>query len=149
MRCRLREIRAAFNNSSIPPGGIADSILMAFGEAPQRRKVPSVYSPRRLGKLTIPVIIAAATITTSTAIAAADATDDAFIAKMHSLGVTWPQGEDSIAVAMGHAICADRNAGNTPDQVASEVHKSLNGKGFTYQDATAIVSAAESTYCPG
>jgi Protein of unknown function (DUF732) len=108
-----------------------------------------VFSPRRLAKLTIPVIIAAATIPTSTAIAVADINDDAFLAKMHSLGVTWPAGEDSVAVSLGHAICADRNAGNTPDAIATDVHNQLNGKGFTYQDATAIVSAAESTYCPG
>jgi hypothetical protein len=121
---------------------------MAFYD-PHERKEPSVFSPRRLGNLTIPVIIAAATITTSTAIAVADSTDDAFIAKMHSLGVTWPAGEDSVAISLGHAICADRNAGNTPDAIATDVHNQLNGKGFTYQDATAIVSAAESTYCPG
>jgi uncharacterized protein DUF732 len=108
-----------------------------------------VISPRRLGKLTIPVIVAAAAITTSSAIAVADINDDAFIAKLHSLGVIWPAGEDSVAVNLGHAICTDRNNGATPDSIATDVHNQLNGKGFTYQDATAIVSAAESVYCPG
>jgi hypothetical protein len=122
--------------------------MMAFYH-PHGRKEPSVFSARRLGKLTVPVMIAAATITMSNAIAVADPTDDAFIAKLHSLGVVWPAGEDSQAVAVGHAICTDRNNGFTPDQIASDVHNQLNAKGFTYQDATAIVSAAESEYCAG
>ena len=53
---------------------------------------------------------------------------------MHSLGVTWPAGEISVAVSLGHAICTDRNAGNTPDAIATDVHNQLNGKGFTYQE---------------
>jgi hypothetical protein len=106
-----------------------------------------VFTVRRLAKFTIPVIVAAAAVTTSTAVAVAD--DAAFMDKLHSLGVSWPAGEDSVAINLGHAICTDRNNGETPDQIAGDVHNLLNGKGFTYQDATAIVSAAESTICPG
>jgi hypothetical protein len=108
-----------------------------------------VFSPRRLRNSIFPVIIAAAALTMSSAIAVADSTDDAYLAQLHKLGVTWPAGEDSVAVALGHAICVDRNNGFTPDQIATDVHNQLNGKGFSYQDATAIVSAAESNYCPG
>jgi Protein of unknown function (DUF732) len=107
-----------------------------------------VISPRTLRRLSIPVIIAAS-LTTSTAIAVADSADDAYIAQLHRLGVTWPQGEDSDAISLGHQICADRNAGKTPDEIATDIHAALSGKGFTYADSTAIVSAAESNYCPG
>jgi len=108
-------------------------------------KESSVISKLRL--LTVPVAIAAS-MTMGAAVAFAESADDTYIAKLHALGVTWPAGEDSDAISLGHQICADRNAGKTPDQLAEEVASALKPKGFTYQDATAIVSAAESNYCP-
>jgi len=105
-------------------------------------------SRRWLARLTVPVIVSAA-LTTSTAIALADSTDDTFIAKMHSLGFTWPSGDDSNIISMGHQICADRTAGKTPDAIASDIHSTLGAEGITFADVTSMVSAAESTYCPG
>ncbi len=106
-------------------------------------------SPRRLiAKIAVPVMVGAA-LSTSTAIAYADATDDAFIAQMHKLGFTWPASDDSDVIAMGHQICADRNAGKTPDQIATDIHNTLGPKGITFADVTSMVSAAESNYCPG
>jgi uncharacterized protein DUF732 len=107
-----------------------------------------MFSSRWLAKLTIPVMVGAA-LTTGTAIALADSTDDTFIAKMHSLGFTWPNGDDSEIVAMGHQICADRMAGKTPDAIAADIHNTLGPKGISFADVTSMVSAAESTYCPG
>jgi len=63
-----------------------------------------------LARLSIPMMVGAALVT-STAVAVADATDDTFLGKMHTLGFTWPAGDDSDIVAMGHQICADRMAG--------------------------------------
>lgn len=114
-----------------------------------QEKERNLFSPRWLRNSVVPAIVAAAALTTSTAIAGADATDDAYLAQLHKVGVTWPAGEDSVAISLGHAICVDRNNGFTPDQIATDVHSQLNGKGFSYADATAIVSAAESNYCPG
>ena len=57
-----------------------------------------MFAPRWLTKLTIPVIVGAA-LTSSTAIALADATDDTFLSKMHSLGFTWPSGDDSDVIS--------------------------------------------------
>ena len=105
-------------------------------------------SRRWLARLSIPMMVGAALVT-STAIAVADATDDTFIAKMHTLGFTWPTGDDADIVAMGHQICADRMAGKTPDAIAADIHSTLGAKGITFADVTSMVSAAESTYCPG
>ena len=107
-----------------------------------------MFPPRWLAKLTIPVIFGAA-LTSSTAVAFADATDDAYIAQMHKLGFTWPAGDDSDIIAVGHQICADRNAGKTPDQIATDIHSTLGPKGISFADVTSMVSAAESNYCPG
>jgi|SRR5271166_4518863 len=106
-----------------------------------------MISVRKLHLMSVPAIVAAS-LFTGTAVALADSPDDTFIAKLHSLGVTWPAGEDSDAISLGHSICADRAAGKTPDELATEVHTALAPKGFTYSDGTAIVSAAESAYCP-
>jgi hypothetical protein len=103
-------------------------------------------SRRWLARLTVPVMVSAGLIN-GTAIALADTTDDTFIAKMHNLGFTWPTGDDSDIVSMGHQICADRNAGKTPDTIASDIHSTLGPKGITFADVTSMVSAAESTYC--
>lgn len=107
-----------------------------------------MHSPRWLARLSIPMMVGAALLT-STAIAVADATDDTFLSKMHTLGFTWPAGDDSDIVAVGHQICADRMAGKTPDAIAADIHSTLGAKGISFADVTSMVSAAESTYCPG
>jgi hypothetical protein len=40
-------------------------------------------------------------------------------------------------------------AGRTPDAIATDIHSTLGAKGITFADVTSMVSAAESTYCPG
>lgn len=106
-----------------------------------------MFAPRWLAKLTIPVMVGAA-LTASTAIASADSTDDAYLSKLKNLGVTWQSGGDSDMIAMGHAVCADRMAGKTPDAIAADLHSQLVSKGYSFADMTGWVSAAESTYCP-
>ena len=81
-----------------------------------------------------------AALTTGTAIAMADSTDDAYIAKLHSLGFNWSSGADSDMVSIGHQICADRMAGKTPDAIASDIHSSLSSKGYSFADVTGMVS---------
>lgn len=107
-----------------------------------------MFAPRLLTKLAIPVLVGAA-LTTGTAIAAADSSDDSYIAKLHGLGFTWASGGESDMVAIGHQICADRMAGSTPDAIASDIHSTLSSKGYSFADVAGMVSAAESVYCPG
>jgi hypothetical protein len=103
--------------------------------------------PRWLAKLITPVLVGAA-LTSSTAIAMADSTDDTYLTKLHGLGFSWNSGSDSDMIAIGHQICADRSAGKTPDAIAADIHSSLSSKGYSFADVTGMVSAAESTYCP-
>lgn len=101
-------------------------------------------SVRGLRLITIPALVAAA-LTIGSGVAVAD--DDGYLAQLKKIGVVWQPGGDSTLIALGHAICANRSAGQTPDQLAADVHSGLNSS-FNYGDATAIVSAAESNYCP-
>ena len=106
-----------------------------------------MLSTRWASRLAAPVLVGAA-LAATTAIASADSTDDAYLTKLHNLGFTWPSSNDSDMIAMGHAVCADRMAGKTPDAIAADLHSSMSSKGFSFADMTGWVSAAESTYCP-
>ncbi|SPM41500.1 hypothetical protein X425_00812 [Mycobacterium numidiamassiliense] len=101
-------------------------------------------SVRGLRLLCIPAAIAAV-LTAGSGVATAD--DDGYLAQLKKIGVVWQPGGDSTLISLGHAICSNRAAGQTPDQLAADVHSGLNSS-FSYADATAIVSAAESNYCP-
>jgi hypothetical protein len=101
-------------------------------------------SVRGLHLITVPALVAAA-LTIGSGVAAAD--DDGYLAQLKKVGVVWQSGGDTTLIQLGHAICSDRAGGKTPDQLATDVHSMLNSS-FSYSDATAIVSAAESNYCP-
>ena len=105
-------------------------------------------SPCRLARLTVPMMAGAALVT-SAAIATADATDDAYLAQLRALGLTWPPDRDENINAVAHLICYDHKWGYTPDAIANDVHTSLGSSGVTIGDATSMVNLAESTYCPG
>jgi hypothetical protein len=88
-------------------------------------------------------------LTAGTATALADSNDAIFLAKLRNLGVTWVPGTaDNDLIAMGRAVCVDRKSGETPDQIAADIHASFSQKGFSFAESAAIVNAAESTYCP-
>jgi hypothetical protein len=115
---------------------------------PRRKEAHQVPSPRWLARFTIPTMVGAVLVANA-AIAAADATDDTFVTKMHALGFSWPPGDDSDIIGMAHHICADRMNGWTPDVIAQDIHSTLGPRGINFGDVTSMVSLAESTYCPG
>ena len=87
-------------------------------------------------------------LTTGIATANAESTDDAYITQMHKLGFTWQAEEEAELIAVGHRICAARMAGRTPDAIALDIHAFFASENITFADATSMVSAAESNYCP-
>ena len=104
-------------------------------------------SPRWLARLIVPMMVGAALVT-SAAIATADTTDDAYLAQLRALGVTWPPDRDEAVIAVAHLICYDRRWGYTPDAIANDVHAFLGPRGVDFEDVTSMVGLAESTYCP-
>jgi acetylornithine/succinyldiaminopimelate/putrescine aminotransferase len=76
-----------------------------------------------------------AALTAGTAIAGADAKDDAFVAALQKLGIT---GSTDVLRGLGLMICGDLAGGRTPDQIA----KDFDEKG------PAVIAAAKQTYCP-
>ena len=99
-----------------------------------------MISARKLYLLSAPAIVAAA-LTAGTGVAVAD--DDGYLAQIKKIGLT---GDSTALIQLGHLICVDRANGDTPDQLAQVVQK--QNPGISLSDATGVVSAAESNYCP-
>jgi acetylornithine/succinyldiaminopimelate/putrescine aminotransferase len=76
-----------------------------------------------------------AALSVGTAIAHADAKDEAFITSLEKLGI---KEDPNTARGMGLLICGDLGAGRTPDQIAQDFE----------QNGPAIVAAAKAAYCP-
>jgi hypothetical protein len=76
-----------------------------------------------------------AALTVGTAIASADAADDAFAADVGKLGIS---GSPAALRDLGQLICADLGRGTSPDTIAQEFE----------QNGPALVAAAKKAYCP-
>jgi len=105
-----------------------------------------------LGRLTAflaPALVGAGLlINPAPALADSSDPDGTFLAEMHALGFTWPAGDDAPVIALGRQICADRKDGRTPDSIGHDIHSALGPKSITYSEATSVVTAAVSNYCP-
>ncbi|WP_422591840.1 DUF732 domain-containing protein [Mycobacterium sp.] len=105
-------------------------------------------SPRWLARLTIPMMAGAA-LAGSAAIAAATPQDDAYLAKLSAVGLTWPPNAEEALIGEAHLICYDLSWGWQPQQIADDIHDHLNKRGVTLLDVGTMVDAAHKIYCPG
>jgi Protein of unknown function (DUF732) len=120
-------------------GGFADA------KKKGRESMPSL---RWLAGLTVP-LMAGAVLASSAAIATANPADDAYLAKLRAVGLTWPPQTEEALIGEAHLICYDLTWGWTPQQIADDVHAHLNARGVTLLDVGTMVNAAHSIYCPG
>jgi Protein of unknown function (DUF732) len=105
-------------------------------------------SPRWLAGLTIPVMAGAA-LFSSAAVANATPADDAYLAQLRAVGLTWPPATEEALIGEAHLICYDLTWGWQPQQIADDVHAHLNARGVTLLDVGTMVNAAHNIYCPG
>ena len=63
-------------------------------------------SSRWLAALTVPVMIGAALVTNA-AKATADPVNDAYLAQLRGVGITWPPGHDEALIGVAHFVCDD------------------------------------------
>ncbi|MGB9303235.1 MAG: DUF732 domain-containing protein [Mycobacterium sp.] len=75
--------------------------------------------------------------------AAANSTDDAFIAQMKAVGVTFSSPQ--IAVQDAHQVCKELAGGKTGSEVANEV---VSQTDLSPKQAAIFVGNATQTYCP-
>jgi hypothetical protein len=104
-------------------------------------------SPRRLARMTVPVMVGAA-LFASAPIATADPVTDGYLAQLRAAGLTWAPGHDAAMIGMAQLICDDLGWGWTPDQIAQDVHANLDPRGIAVGDVGSMVNIAHATYCP-
>lgn len=104
--------------------------------------------PRWLARSIIPVMAGAALLS-GAAIAAATPADDAYLARLRAVGLTWPPKADEALIGEAHLVCYDLMWGWQPQQIADDIHAHLNARGVTLLDVGTLVNAAHSIYCPG
>jgi hypothetical protein len=105
-------------------------------------------SPRWLARLTVPVMAGAA-LAGSAAIATATPQDDAYLANLSAVGLTWPPNAQEALIGEAHLICYDLTWGWQPQTIADDIHDHLNKRGVTLLDVGTMVDAAHKIYCPG
>src|SRR5689334_15072894 len=105
-------------------------------------------SPRWPAALAIPMIVGA-TLLGSAATAIATPADDAYLAKLRAVGLTWPPQTEEALIGEAHLICYDLTWGWTPQEIADDIHAHLDKRGVTLLDIGTMVNAAHSIYCPG
>lgn len=115
----------------------------------QQKGMNRMPSPPWLAALSIP-LMAGAALVTGTAIATANTPqDDAYLAQLRAVGLSWPPQTEEALIGEAHLICYDLTWGWTPQQIADDVHAHLNARGVTLLDVGTMVDAAHSIYCPG
>jgi hypothetical protein len=107
-----------------------------------------MLSPRWVARLTIP-LIAVAALLCSAAIATANPADDAYLAQLRAVGLSWPPNTEEALIGVGHLVCYDLSWDWQPQQIADEIHANLTPKGIPLLDVGTMVNAAHSSYCPG
>jgi hypothetical protein len=90
-------------------------------------------SPRWLAILAVPVMACAALVT-GAAIATADPADDAYLAQLRAVGFSWPPDHEAALTGMGRLICDDLGWGWTYEQIAQQIHATLDPRKVSFGD---------------
>jgi hypothetical protein len=122
-------------------------ILAALFNA-KKKEGNRMPSTRWLARVVIPVMAGAALVS-SAGIASATPADDAYLAQLRAVGLTWPPNTEEALIGEAHLICYDLTWGWTPQEIADDIKPRLQNKGVTLLDVGTMVNAAHSTYCPG
>jgi Protein of unknown function (DUF732) len=106
-------------------------------------------SARWLTVLAIPIMAGAALVSSAAIANANTPADDAYLAKLRAVGLTWPPNSEEALIGEAHLICYDLTRGWQPQTIADDIHAHLNARGVTLLDVGTMVDAAHSIYCPG
>jgi hypothetical protein len=106
-------------------------------------------SRRWLTKLSLSALAAAAVVCSAGIAGATTPQDDAYLAKLRAVGLTWPPSTEEALIGEAHLICYDLTWGWQPQTIADDIHDHLNKRGVTLLDVGTLVDAAHKTYCPG
>jgi hypothetical protein len=100
-------------------------------------------------RLAIPVMAGAALVSSAAIATATSPQDDAYLAQLHAVGLTWPPNSEEALIGEAHLICYDLSWGWAGQVIADDIHDHLNKRGVTLGDVGTMVDAAHKIYCPG
>src|SRR5271166_2467013 len=100
-------------------------------------------SPRWLVRLAIPTMVGAALLSGAAIANATTAQDDAYLAQLRAVGLTWPPSSEEALIGEAHLICYDLQWAWQPQQIADDIHDHMNKRGVTLQDVGTMVNAAQ------
>ena len=106
-------------------------------------------SRRWLTKLSLSVLAGAALACSAGIAGAATPQDEAYLAQLRAVGLTWPPSTEEALIGEAHLICYDLTWGWQPQTIADDIHDHLNKRGVTLLDVGTMVDAAHKIYCPG
>lgn len=101
--------------------------------------------------LTTLAILATAgtTLISSAGVANANPQDDAYLAALQGVGLSWQPGTQARLIQEAHDVCYNLTWGWRPQQIADDLEARLGAEGVTGAEAATMVNAAHRIYCPG
>ncbi len=85
-------------------------------------------APRWLAMLNIPLIAGAALVGSSGVATATTPQDDAYLAQLRAVGLSWPPKTEEALIGEAHLVCYDLTWGWTPQQIADDIHAHLDAR---------------------
>jgi hypothetical protein len=93
--------------------------------------------------------MAGAALLSSAGVANASPQDDAYLAALRGVGLTWTPGTEVGLIQEAHDVCSNLTWAWTPQQIANDLEARLGAQGVTGREAATMVNAAHRIYCPG
>ena len=85
----------------------------------------------------------------SAGVANASPQDDAYLAALQGVGLSWKPGTQAGLIQEAHDVCYNFTWGWSPQQIANDLQARLGAEGVTEAEAATMVNAAHRIYCPG
>jgi hypothetical protein len=93
--------------------------------------------------------MAGAALIRSAGVANASPQDDAYLAALQGVGLSWTPGTQARLIQEAHDVCYNLTWGWSAQQIANDLEARLGGEGVTEAEAATMVNAAHRIYCPG
>ncbi|MGA8327992.1 MAG: DUF732 domain-containing protein [Mycobacterium sp.] len=92
---------------------------------------------------------AGAALIGSAGVANASPQDDAYLAALRGVGLSWTPDTQPGLITEAHDVCSNLTWGWTPQAIANNLEARLGAQGVTGLEAATMVNAAHRIYCPG
>ena len=92
---------------------------------------------------------AGAALIGSAGVANASPQDDAYLAALRGVGLSWTPATRAGLIQEARDVCYNLTWGWRPQQIANDLEARLGAQGVTGAEAASMVNAAHRIYCPG